>query len=315
MKPPSRPPRTRAPSRTTAPADLHVLPSPPAVEPRAALTLRTLAGLTTAVLGVLYLLFSEGYAAGAGDEPIRRALTDEAIRLGRLLVRLLPGEPEAGGLLALMLLHDARRAARADGASWCRWRSRTAPWGTASGSTRAWRCSTTCCGGAGRGRTGSRRPSPPATPPRPPSKRRRGGRSPPCTPGSNASSPPTSSGSTTTGGGAAAAATPRPTRWSARSRTSPRSSRRPGERRRCSATRRGRCWRRAPPRRACRSPGSRSGSRRSSSTPARRTGPAPTRPSFPPAWRRGGGSGAGVRTRWVAAQVTCTGWATIASNR
>ncbi|MEV4799564.1 sigma-70 family RNA polymerase sigma factor [Nonomuraea sp. NPDC049421] len=129
-------------------------------EARVALTLRTLAGLTTAeiaraflvsegtmskritrakrairdaglpfqvppagelperlpaVLGVLYLLFSEGYAAGAGDEPIRRSLTDEAIRLARLVHGLLPGEPEAGGLLALMLLHDARSAAREDG--------------------------------------------------------------------------------------------------------------------------------------------------------------------------------------------------------
>jgi RNA polymerase sigma-70 factor (ECF subfamily) len=129
-------------------------------EARVALTLRTLAGLTTAeiaraflvsegtmskritrakravrdaglpfqvppaeelperlpaVLGVLYLLFSEGYAAGAGDESIRRSLTDEAIRLARLVHGLLPGEPEAGGLLTLMLLHDARSAAREDG--------------------------------------------------------------------------------------------------------------------------------------------------------------------------------------------------------
>ncbi|SDK59329.1 RNA polymerase sigma factor [Nonomuraea jiangxiensis] len=129
-------------------------------EARVALTLRTLAGLTTAeiaraflvpestmskrltrakrrireagipfrvpsadslperlpaVLGVLYLLFTEGYAAGGGTEPVRRGLSDEAIRLARLLVRLLPGEPEAGGLLALMILHDARRPARTVG--------------------------------------------------------------------------------------------------------------------------------------------------------------------------------------------------------
>ncbi|WP_431929810.1 RNA polymerase sigma factor [Nonomuraea jabiensis] len=65
-----------------------------------------------AVLGVVYLLFNEGYAASGGAELIRRGLSDEALRLGRLLVRLMPGEPEATGLLALMVLHDARRAAR-----------------------------------------------------------------------------------------------------------------------------------------------------------------------------------------------------------
>ncbi|MEV0403276.1 RNA polymerase sigma factor [Actinoallomurus sp. NPDC050550] len=129
-------------------------------EARVALTLRTLAGLTTAeiaraflvsegtmskrltrakgrirdvgipfqipspellperldsVLGVLYLLFNEGYAASGGDALIRQGLSDEAIRLGRLLVRLMPEEPEAAGLLALMVLHDARRPARLDG--------------------------------------------------------------------------------------------------------------------------------------------------------------------------------------------------------
>ena len=130
-------------------------------ESRVALTLRTLAGLTTteiaraflvpeptmyqrltrakrkireaaipyrvppphllperlsSVLAVLYLLFNEGYAATAGADLVRQNLSAEAIRLGRLLVELLP-EPEARGLLALMLLHDARRATRvgADG--------------------------------------------------------------------------------------------------------------------------------------------------------------------------------------------------------
>ncbi|MEV0590344.1 RNA polymerase sigma factor [Nonomuraea cavernae] len=67
---------------------------------------------TTAVLGVLYLLFNEGYAASAGADLVRRNLTGEAVRLARLLVRLMPGETEALGLLALMLLHDARRATR-----------------------------------------------------------------------------------------------------------------------------------------------------------------------------------------------------------
>jgi RNA polymerase sigma-70 factor (ECF subfamily) len=64
-----------------------------------------------AVLHVIYLVFNEGYSASAGDALTRQDLSAEAIRLGRLLVELL-AEPEAVGLLALMLLHDARRAAR-----------------------------------------------------------------------------------------------------------------------------------------------------------------------------------------------------------
>ncbi|MGO8893775.1 MAG: RNA polymerase sigma factor [Streptosporangiaceae bacterium] len=135
----------------------------PALSPeaRVALTLRTLAGLTTAeiaraflaseptmakrlvrakqkiqhagipyrvppahllpertpgVLGVLYLLFNEGYSATAGSDLVRQNLSAEAIRLARVLARLMPDEPEVAGLLALMLLHDARRAARIDAA-------------------------------------------------------------------------------------------------------------------------------------------------------------------------------------------------------
>jgi len=65
-----------------------------------------------AVLAVVYLIFNEGYAASAGDALVRRELCAEAIRLGRLLAELMPDEPEVMGLLALMLLIDARRPAR-----------------------------------------------------------------------------------------------------------------------------------------------------------------------------------------------------------
>ena len=71
---------------------------------------------TSAVLAVLYLLFNEGYSASAGGDLVRRGLTAEAIRLTRVLCTLMPDEPEALGLLALMLFHDARSAARVDAA-------------------------------------------------------------------------------------------------------------------------------------------------------------------------------------------------------
>jgi RNA polymerase sigma-70 factor (ECF subfamily) len=68
------------------------------------------------VLRVVYLIFTEGYAASTGEELLRADLTDEAIRLARILHRLLPAESEVSGLLALLLLVDARRAARTDAA-------------------------------------------------------------------------------------------------------------------------------------------------------------------------------------------------------
>jgi RNA polymerase sigma factor (sigma-70 family) len=66
------------------------------------------------VAATVYLIFNEGYAAGAGTDLVRGALTAEAIRLARLLTELMPDEPTAGGLLALLLLQDARRDARVD---------------------------------------------------------------------------------------------------------------------------------------------------------------------------------------------------------
>lgn len=72
-----------------------------------------LPGRLGVVLHVVYLVFNEGYAASEGDAMIRRDLVREAIHLGRLLCRLLP-DPEARGLLALMLLQDSRREARTD---------------------------------------------------------------------------------------------------------------------------------------------------------------------------------------------------------
>ena len=66
------------------------------------------------VLSVIYLVFNEGYAATSGSEPTRAGLCEEAIRLGQILVDLIPGEAEAIGLLALMLLHHSRHRARSD---------------------------------------------------------------------------------------------------------------------------------------------------------------------------------------------------------
>jgi RNA polymerase sigma-70 factor (ECF subfamily) len=73
-----------------------------------------LPGRLAAVAATIYLVFNEGYGAGAGADLVRTRLADEAIRLGRLLADLMPDEPTVHGLLALMLLQDARRAARLD---------------------------------------------------------------------------------------------------------------------------------------------------------------------------------------------------------
>ncbi len=75
-----------------------------------------LPGRLRGVLATVYLLFTEGYSASGGEDPLRRELSDRALRLGRLLRGLLPAEAGVTGLLALLLLQDSRRAARLDGA-------------------------------------------------------------------------------------------------------------------------------------------------------------------------------------------------------
>lgn len=94
---------TRAKAKIRAAAIPYRVPGPQDVHER-------LAG----VLAVVYLIFNEGYLASDGDAPVRAELCDEALRLGRLLHALLPEDGEVAGLLALMLLTDARRAARFD---------------------------------------------------------------------------------------------------------------------------------------------------------------------------------------------------------
>ena len=139
------------------------------------------------VLAVVYLVFNEGYAARDDDRLVRAELCDEAIRLGRLLTRLMPDDAETAGLLALMLLHDSRRAARIGptGAS-SRCPTRTARAGTPPGSRRAPASSTARCACAGPGPTSCRRRSRRSTPPPPPPTTPTGRRS----PSSTAARPP-----------------------------------------------------------------------------------------------------------------------------
>ena len=117
-----------------------------------------------AVLRVLYLIFNEGYASSSGRELQRAELSQEAIRLARLLHRALPDEPEAASLLALMLLIDARRPARTDASGdLYRSRSRTERSGIARSSPRAPPCSTRPRAKGRRASTGSRLRSPRST--------------------------------------------------------------------------------------------------------------------------------------------------------
>ena len=139
---------------------------------------------TGAVMTVVYLIFNEGYAATAGDAWIRRDLCREAIRLGRLVAEL-TGDPEARGLLALMLLHDSRRDARTDERGDLvlledqdRARRSTRRSRSCRSRCAAARARTAC---RPRSRRSTRRPRAPPTP--------TGRRSPPCSTSSRAASP------------------------------------------------------------------------------------------------------------------------------
>ena len=132
------------------------------------------------VLQVLYLVFNEGHTASSGDELVRRELCAEAIRLARLLTALMPDEPETLGLLALMLLHDARREARtsAEG-NWSSSTTRSARAGTGRRSRKAANSSSVRSSSVGRVRISCRPQSPQSTT-RPRHRARRTGRRSPC---------------------------------------------------------------------------------------------------------------------------------------
>jgi RNA polymerase sigma-70 factor (ECF subfamily) len=102
---------TMAQRLVRAKAKIRAAGIPYAVPPDAALAERL-----DAVMIVVYLVFNEGYAASFGDRLVRGELCGEAVRLGRMLVELLPARAEPRGLLALMLLHDSRRDTRLDAA-------------------------------------------------------------------------------------------------------------------------------------------------------------------------------------------------------
>lgn len=104
-------PRTMAQRLVRAQSKIRIAKIPYVVPERADLAERL-----DAVMSVVYLVFNEGYAATGGDALVRRELCSEAIRIGRLLERLMPERPEPVALVALMLLHDARRETRIDGA-------------------------------------------------------------------------------------------------------------------------------------------------------------------------------------------------------
>ena len=122
------------------------------------------------VAAIVYLLFHEGWSPAAGEALLRPELLDEALRLARLLHGLMPDEPTAVGLLALLLLLDAPRAPGPTGCPCC-WPIRTARCSTAGRSRRAWCCSVIACAARPTGPTPTwcRPRSPPATcPHRPP---------------------------------------------------------------------------------------------------------------------------------------------------
>jgi RNA polymerase sigma factor (sigma-70 family) len=144
---------TRA-KRTLAAARVEI-----AVPPKADLRPRL-----ASVLEVVYLIFNEGYSAGSGDDWVRPALCEDAMRLGRMLARLMPADGEVHGLVALMELQASRLGARVDRrGTRCSWPTRTAAAGIISSSAAGSRRSNGRRTAAPSAHTPSRRRSPPAT--------------------------------------------------------------------------------------------------------------------------------------------------------